>query len=284
MNSICELEVQNLHDSWCILYYSLANSLVVAESDGEGKLRSIVRKYGAAIGLNERESHQEQGIKINLKNFFSMPRHRCYDPRLFVNQQRLNEQVALYDVIRCPFSQCAKQYHSEYTAKIFCEEYSAACIDAYTEQVSQVNLSEILTEPQNNHCRISAYYRPGNVGASKYQSYFDQFDEPMIETIGVEQKISDAVGIWNRSALLLWDVFVHDESSPNWIETAIKRATESLADFFQRRSTSMEQKLGLSFLEKNCAFPVAKKDLEVLAGQLACQLLQNLGLNKEVQS
>ena len=104
----------------------------------EEKLRRTVRRYGELMGTAELEAHQKRGFKPNLLNFYTKSRYHCEDPRLVCECQRLNEQTALFNVVRCPFAHCAALYNMQKEAKIFCEEYTAACIEAYTGKVAQV--------------------------------------------------------------------------------------------------------------------------------------------------
>ena len=215
MNRISELEAQNLQDSWSILYLALADQLLRRSEEGERQLRQAVRTYGRTVGQAERSGHQREHIQVNLDNFYNRPQHRFYDPRLFTETQRLNEQVALINVIRCPFALCARRYHQEGPAKIFCEEYTPACIDTYTGGVSQTNLSEVLPEPRDTHCRIAAYFRPGNVS-----------DEPC-----------------------------QTDQAAQWMPKTAAPAAERLAEFLRERAKSMEQTLDQGFVERNCALP-----------------------------
>ena len=177
MNCIQELEAQNLQDSWSILYFGLAEYLLNQSEQGEELVRSAVRTYGELIGNREREQQRKKGIKTNLQNFYIWPQVRFEDPRLLEKQQRLNEQVELTDVIRCPFASSARRYGTEKVAKLFCEEFTAACIGAYTENIAQVNISEVLTEDENNRCRIASYFRPANSN-DDYKMHFNSFEEP----------------------------------------------------------------------------------------------------------
>ena len=118
MNCIQELEAQNLQDSWSVLYFGLAEYLLNQSEQGEELVRSAVRTYGELVGNREREQQRKKGIKTNLQNFYIWPQVRFEDPRLLEKQQRLNEQVALTDVIRCPFASSARRYGTEKVAKL----------------------------------------------------------------------------------------------------------------------------------------------------------------------
>ena len=113
MNCIQELEAQNLQDSWSVLYFGLAEYLLNQSEQGEELVRSAVRTYGELVGNREREQQRKKGIKTNLQTFYIWPQVRFEDPRLLEKQQRLNEQVALTDVIRCPFASSARRYGTE---------------------------------------------------------------------------------------------------------------------------------------------------------------------------
>lgn len=251
MNRIQELEAQNLQDSWSILYFELAEYFLNQSERGEELVRSAVRTYGELIGNEEREQQKKAGIKINLQNFYIWPQVRFEDPRLSEIQQKLNEQVALTDVIRCPFASSARRYGSEKVAKMFCEEFTAACIGAYTENVAQVNISEVLTENENNRCRIASYFRPANL-RKDYKAYFDSFEEPKTDVTSVNQTLKQAVSKWNMCAEFMVQAFCKG----NLEQEAIEQAAYKIAAFLKSRSKSMEQTLDYSFVKRNCALSI----------------------------
>lgn len=254
MNSVYELEAQNLQDSWSILYFKLVEIIFTQSERGEEITRKAVRDYGKFIGEFERMAHIKKGIKINLQNFYTIPQIRFEDPRLFENQQRLNEQVVVTDVIRCPFASCARMYEVEKKAKLFCEEFTAACIGAYTGYVAQVNISEVLTEPRNNRCRVASYYRPGNIGVDAYQEYFSSFSEFETTCIDIDQKLDDAKTKWNICADFLIQAF--EKNHAGLIRNHKDAIAESIASFLEQRAKSMEQKLEWGFVERNCALSI----------------------------
>ena len=277
MNRIFELEAQNLQDTWSILYLSLAKAMLQVHSDGEAALRTVVRRYGACIGTAEREAHQKEGHKINLANFYMIPHYRFYDPRLCALQQQLNEQVALFDVIRCPFARMMKLYDGEAVGKVFCEEYSAACIGAYTENIAQVNLSEVLTEPWDTHCRIASYYRPGNFGNGWQEAAFDSFSEDT-NTLELCQELGQAKAIWNQSADYLVRAFSEYDMAFEWPEEVLSEGIQQLASFLSMRAASMEQPMCLDFLDRNCALNILDTEAAALSKELRQLLLAILKL------
>lgn len=256
MNQIDELEIQNLTDSFHIFYLSLAEAVLSArgELEGEMLLRAAVRSFGQKIGTAERRAHLEAGLKTNLETFYRRPVWRVYDPRLFVETQRLNEQVALFNVIRCPLAAAARTYCGQTAAKIFCEEYTPACLEAYTERIAQCNLSEVLTESENNHCRIANYFRPANL-PEEDANPFSSFDEEscgMSETDDTRDAVF-AVSVLQASAKRLAAAFSEAGADDSEVSAGSRLAAERLADFLCRRSVSMEQKLDRGFCERNCA-------------------------------
>ena len=251
MNRIQELEAQNLQDSWSILYFKFAENLLRDMERGEELVRHAVREYGRLIGKEERRLQQKKKIKINLQNFYIWPQIRYEDPRIFEVQQKLNEQVALTDVIRCPFASAAERYGAEKAAKLFCEEFTPSCIGAYSEDIAQVNISEVLTEKENNRCRIASYFRPGNL-KSDYRSSFDSFEEPKTNVSGINQNLKDAKAKWNQCAEFMIQAFCSE--NPEVLSS--KEVVHTIADFLQMRSKSMEQKLDIEFIKRNCAVPI----------------------------
>lgn len=264
MNCIQELEAQNLQDSWSILYFGLAEYLLNQSEQGEELVRSAVRTYGELIGNREREQQRKKGIKTNLQNFYIWPQVCFEDPRLLEKQQRLNEQVALTDVIRCPFASSARRYGTEKVAKLFCEEFTAACIGAYTENIAQVNISEVLTEDENNRCRIASYFRPANSN-DDYKMHFNSFEEPKTDVSCVNQTMKEAVKKWNICARFMVQAFCKENSE----QKATELTAYKIAEFLKSRSKSMEQTLDYSFVKRNCAlsideFVYFRKKLECL--------------------
>lgn len=87
MNSIQDLEQQNLQDSWSILYLSLAKCLLQTPpvEQAESVLRAAIRSYASTIGRMERASNQAARLRINLNTFFRQPALRPRDPRLRVD-------------------------------------------------------------------------------------------------------------------------------------------------------------------------------------------------------
>lgn len=254
MNRIQELEQQNLQDSWSILYLSLAGCLQRKLPERyEAILRVAVRKFGAEIGRLERKAHQAAGLRINLKTFFEQPVLRAYDPRLWIDTQRLNEQVALFNVIRCPFALCARQRGEEKLGKIFCEEYSAACIDSYTDGISQVNVSEVLTEPNNTHCRIAAYFRPANQAQELWKTCFSSFEEA--DAPASEAPASNnGPKIWERLAQLLVKAFLDAGVPRETLEEGISDSRRKLIIFLEQRAKCMERPFDEAFLLENGPF------------------------------
>ncbi len=273
MNTIYELEAQNLCDSWNILCLTIAQA-VADMPDGETTLRKIARGYGEQKGFYQKERHAAVGIKTNMENFFLVPRGRFYDPRLVAHRQRVNEQVALIDVIRCPFQHSARLLGKEPAAKCFCEEYLPSCIAAYTDSGCQVNMSELLTEPRDTHCRIAAYYRPANMDPEARERHFSAFSEISCRT-EVQQDLSDAKTAWNLSSELFLKA-AGDHIPADAMNAILPRAARELAEFMRARAKSTEQELDADFLDRNCA-PFRREKAE-LCGAVTDMILRELGL------
>jgi len=256
MNTIYELQAQDLCDSWSLFYFALAGE-VLKTNLGEDRLRAIVRGYGKKVGEAELASMRKRGLKPNIENFYLHPAHRFYDPRLLVEKQRLNEQVALFNVVRCPFAHIARLCGCDFAAKIFCEEFTQACTLAFTGDVSQANLSELLTEPRDTHCRISVYFRPANSSPEQVKECFSEWKETM-HAAPSEQDLSAAPAIWSKSAQLLLEAFM--ELAPETVGTALKNAAVSLADFIKKRAIATKNDLSCDFASAHCAVPTIGVD------------------------
>lgn len=254
MNRIQDLEAQNLCDCRSLFYLFMAKSALADGSiKSEEKLRRTVRRYGELMGTAELEAHQKRGFKPNLLNFYTKSRYHCEDPRLVCECQRLNEQTALFNVVRCPFAHCAALYNMQKEAKIFCEEYTAACIEAYTGKVAQVNVSEVLTEPRNTHCRIASYCRPGNIPGDCWHKYFDSFMETC-QPDDAESENPDAHEALAYSSRMMLTAFVSGSVDEKTAVSGIRTAGEAIASFLKNRATCMEQKVDGDFLSRNCPF------------------------------
>lgn len=252
MNSIRDLEQQNLQDSWSILYLSLTKCLLqtLPADQAEAILRAAIRIYAATIGRVERASDQAAGLLINLNTFFRQPVLCPRDPRLRVDIQRLNEQVALLNVIRCPFASLARRRGAEKLAKPFCEEFCSACIDAYTDGVSQVNLSEVLTETQNTHCRIAAYFRPANQSQALRKLSFSSFEEhePPIKHTADAHNVPET---WRTLADMLIRAFLDAGIPRDIVEQGLVLAKEEITAFLRYRARCMERPFDEMFLRNN---------------------------------
>jgi hypothetical protein len=253
MDSLRDLEIQNLQDALSILYLYLADAVLQSPiDDSEAKIRAWVRAYGKKIGQYERTCHLIKGRKINLETFYHHPEARIYDPRFYAEEQRLNEQVALFHVIRCPFALTARRAGKAKTAKIFCEEYSSACLEAYTENVAQVNVSEVLTEPRDSHCRLATYFRPANTEAEKVRDCFTENREISHETDSITQDRATAQTAAHIEARIMLDTFYEMRFPENVTKNALQEAAKAVAFFLKERSVSMFKKYDEQFLKENC--------------------------------
>lgn len=298
MNQIQELEAQNLQDSWSLLYLSLARTVLNQTGSGEDILRKIVRRYGSLIGAAEREAHRTAGIKTNLENFYLRPVFRFYDPRLYCNIQRLNEQTALLDILRCPFANCVRQNGGEAEGKVFCEEFLPSCLEAYTGKTAQVNLSEILTEPQNTHCRLASYFRPANLKEDRFEDCFTTFKEQR-KPDGENQVFAGRIpadsspelifskqqNAWGFMASGLIDAFLGEEKlGAEIMQIGLEHASVQIAAFLKKRAASMEQTLDRTFLMHNCPAAGYHFHFGCCDTSLLELMTQNLGLKGGCES
>ncbi len=273
MNTINDLEAQDLHDSWSLFYFALAREVLKMDC-GEDLLRSIVRAYALKIGEAELAAMRLRGLKPNLENFYLHPAHRFYDPRLLEEKQRLNEQVVLFNVVRCPFAHIARLTGNDLSAKIFCEEFTQACLAAYTNGVSQANLSELLTETRDTHCRIAAYFRPGNSTPEQIQECFSDWKETSHESL-CSQDASEAREIWHESAHSLFETFA--EHVPQCADRGAEAAAADLAAFVQRRAVSTKNTVSRDFALAHCA-PLDFTQNQSPSDKFAVAFCERLGL------
>lgn len=135
---------------------------------------------------------------------------------------------------------------------------------AYTENIAQVNISEVLTEDENNRCRIASYFRPANSN-DDYKMHFNSFEEPKTDVSCVNQTMKEAVKKWNICARFMVQAFCKENSE----QKATELTAYKIAEFLESKSKSMEQTLDYSFVKRNCAlsideFVYFRKKLECL--------------------
>lgn len=188
MYKLDELEIQNLQDSWSAMYVIIARSIMdILGRAGEGVLRESIRRFGRDEGLSVNRYHQNNNIKINLENFFTV-RCRCLeDPRFRANIQCFDEQVRLMDVITCPMADLWNRYGENDIGRFYCEEFYHACFGAYCYDRVKVNISKTLTQDRDNHCRFALYFRPANLPEELRSKCFREFDP--------DYKLPEAFGV-----------------------------------------------------------------------------------------
>lgn len=178
MYNIDEIKVQNQYDCWCLMYLSVARSIMdVCGRAGEGVIREAVRRSGASRGLAMRKRLEAAGLKPNLSRLLALGEDFAVDPRFRANILRQDEQVALWEVYTCPFADLAKERGERDLAHFYCEECYHAYLAAFTSKKGQTNLSKKLTHRGDNHCRFAAYYRPANLAPEARAAVFPEFDE-----------------------------------------------------------------------------------------------------------
>ncbi len=173
MYGISEIKLQNQQDSLTNLYFYLCkNILSVAGRNGEGIIRSSVRKLGIHFGEIDRTKLMEHGRKPNLKSMVEGI-DRFTDPRFRFCLLRVTQQEIWLEVHTCPIADLMKRKNAADIGLMFCEEYCHAYFKGFSNGKAQSNLSKTLMCEYDNHCRLSVYYRPANLEAEQREKVFD---------------------------------------------------------------------------------------------------------------
>ncbi|MDR1732212.1 MAG: L-2-amino-thiazoline-4-carboxylic acid hydrolase [Synergistaceae bacterium] len=264
MNSVVDIEPQNLQDCWTLLYFSTARKLTeFYGQEGKRLIRRAVHRYGSEVGALERKAHVEKRIGTSLKSFYELPVIRYDDPRFRLDVQRLDEQEALFDVVTCPFREMVRFRGPAFFRNVeegrelalcFCEEFTYACIEAYTEGVGQANLSEILDRRGENSCRFADYLRPANMNEEQVRA----FEGDAARKDGIKPETAPNASVrWNRLAAMLVAAFnaVCDEErgdARRAVAEGLRLAAREIAAFMAERADAVGAPLTAAFVSQNC--------------------------------
>ena len=105
MNRLEEIKLENLQDSWVIMYTFIARELFDRGGfQGEIALREAVRRYGRDRGFTNRQRLIDNNIKINLETLFHEGRDRPGEPRFLSKVIRSTREERISDTLICSFA------------------------------------------------------------------------------------------------------------------------------------------------------------------------------------
>ena len=202
--SIEESEIINLQDSYTIMYAFLVRSLLdECGLEGEAAAREATRRYGADRGLKSRQKHINLGIKVNMKNLFSVGFDLPSDPRFKRDRQELNPEERISHTLVCPMAEVWDSIGEKAIGRMYCEEFHFACYNTYGYGYTQVNLARTLTQNGDDYCSFSVILRPENLPDDLKPKCFEKYDPKYVQPV-FEDKIPDAKDGFNSLWIRLY--------------------------------------------------------------------------------
>ncbi len=177
MNRLEEIKLENLQDSWVIMYTFIAQELFDRGGfQGEIALREAVRRYGRDRGLTNRQRLIDNNIKINLETLFHEGRDRPGEPRFLSKVIRSTREERISDTLICSFADVWKKYNAKHLGRIYCEEFHIECYKAFGFGQTKVNLSRSMTQDGDDRCFFYHTYRPENLTDEQRRLSFEEYD------------------------------------------------------------------------------------------------------------
>lgn len=191
-----DIKLQNKNDSFSAMYFFVTGSILefCGRRTGEKICREAMRRAGRNSGEKQRKKLLDAGVKVNLQTLFHCGLDYVPDPRFRGKEIFNEEERQIYEVYTCPMADFWNRHGGEKTGSFFCEEYHYARLLAFTEGVGQLCLSNSLTCPRDNFCRISAFYREANLTPEAAKRSFAHCDADGSASVTVEDN-SFAAGI-----------------------------------------------------------------------------------------
>jgi hypothetical protein len=260
MYSIEDIKFQNQQDCFTYLFYYLSRALLgVLGRKGEEAVRGAVKTFGAALGERARQNLTAAGYKPNLKELAERGADCIIDPRFRFHPIRATEQELWLEVLTCPMADLWRRLDAGKLGLMFCEEYCHAYFGAFSEGIAQTNLSKILTCPDDNHCRLSVYYRPANLDAEKRAQVFSLYREPPAAELKRPDGEGPAGGMKYRYYLLYQSFYDAAEEAGEEgkcaVAVGLRELAAAQAEELRRHADETRRKLDGSFIREN--FPGA---------------------------
>lgn len=179
MFSIDEIPYQNQQDCFTMFYTCLADAVTrTLGRSGEGVVRRAVQAFAGGIGADACQAIIKNAQQPNLKTLVEQGADCFIDPRFRFLPLRATEQELWLEIHTCPMADFWRLHNKEPLGQIYYEEFFAAYFQAFSGGVAQCNLSKTLTCRFDNHCRLSVYYRPANLPASRRAQVFTLTCQP----------------------------------------------------------------------------------------------------------
>lgn len=254
MYNLDEIKLQNQQDCLSRMYMEVAGSIYEnAGRKAEGIIREAVRRYGTDRGNELREKHLNKGIKTNLLSLFRKGCECSDDPRLRKNIIEQNEQVRLWEIYTCPMADMWNKSSKSKLGSFYCEEYTHALVNAYTEAKGQTNLSNILTCKRDNFCRFSVYFRPANLSEEKKELCFGKSSDIDIEATDFKQNVNTMF-----IKLYYYLLEVSEEKSGDEgvcaVALGLRNLAKSTYDAIAKQAEHTSNQINEEFMDKN--FPL----------------------------
>ena len=254
MNRFEEIELENLQDSWVIMYTFIARELYERGGlKGEEALREAVRRYGRDRGLTNRRRLLEHGIKINLETLFHEGRDRPGEPRFLSKVIRSTREERISDTLICSFADVWKRYGAKHLGRIYCEEFHIACYQAFGFGKIKVNLSRTLTQDGDDRCFFYHTYRPENLTDEERRLSFEEYDPGYVKPETAMPKPEGKSGfnmLWIKMYFYLLEAAVEylGETGRVLVSAGLRHAAAEQARVFLRQADDTERTVDRNYL------------------------------------
>lgn len=178
MYNFSDIKLQNKQDAFSAMYLYVSRSILdlCGSRIGEGICREAMRRAGRESGSAQRKKFLEANIKTNLKTLIHCARDYVPDPRFRGAEIFDEEERHICEVYTCPMADFWNKHSGGKLGSFFCEEYHYARLLAFTDNVGQLCVSNTLTCPRDNFCRLSAFYREANLTEEAAKKSFAHCD------------------------------------------------------------------------------------------------------------
>lgn len=257
MNRLESIQLDNLQDSWVIMYTYIAKELIDSGGfEGEVVLREAIRRYGRDRGLVNRKRLLDNNIKINLITLFCEGRDRPGDSRFLSSRSYTSEQEYSSCIHVCSFADLWKHYGVKRLGRIYCEEFHIACYEAFSFGRMKVNLARSLTQDGDDRCIFSHTLRPENMTSDERKLCFPEFDPEY-----VRPEIDMPKPIGKSGFNMLWiKMYYHFLSCATeqmgdlgrvFVGNGLRRAAKEQANLLKIKSQATEQQLDEIYVNEN---------------------------------
>ena len=288
MYTCADIKLQNQQDAFSAMFMFVSREILnlCGVRTGEGIIREAVRRAGRDRGFFQLQWLKDNGQKTDLQHLY-LPEQGCAaDPRR--RYQRFFDETdrQIWEVYSCPMADFWRNQQEERIGSFFCEEYMYSCVQSYTNGVGQLNLSKVLTNPRDNFCCFSAYFRQANMSIEREKEALMTSD--------------DADSSFSNQPYLSFEDHIHTltisvyyyllkvaeerygREGVNAICEGLKKWQLQAIDFLKRKAVYTSQKLDNTFLSENFPLPLVSEEdsfWNQYSGHNARDLMQRLVLS-----